>query len=71
MKKLFTLLFYLSSLLSQSIQISGLIIDNQTKLPVSDVNILVTNSGATSNIEGKFLLLGIFPFQVDLPRLND
>jgi len=56
MKKLFTLLFYLSSLLSQSIQISGLIIDNQTKLPVSDVNILVTNSGATSDIEGKFLL---------------
>lgn len=56
MKKLFTPLFYLSSLLSQSIQISGLIIDNQTKLPVSDVNILVTNSGATSDIEGKFLL---------------
>ena len=56
MKKLFTLLFYLSSLLSQSIQISGLIIDNQTNLPVSDVNILVTNSGATSDIEGKFLL---------------
>ena len=56
MKKLFTLLFYFSTLLSQSIQISGLIIDNQTNLPVSDVNILVTNSGATSDIEGKFLL---------------
>ena len=56
MKKLFTLLFYLSALLSQSIQISGLIIDNQTKLPVSDVNIVVANSGTTSNIEGKFSL---------------
>ena len=56
MKKLFTFLFYLSTLLSQSIQISGLIIDNQTKLPVSDVNIVVANSGTTSNIEGKFSL---------------
>ncbi len=56
MKKLFTFLFYLSTLLSQSTQISGLIIDNQTKLPVSDVNIVVANSGTTSNIEGKFSL---------------
>ena len=56
MKKLFNFLFYLSTLLSQSIQISGLIIDNQTKLPVSDVNIVVANSGTTSNIEGKFSL---------------
>lgn len=55
MKKLYIFLFCLSSSFSQSIEINGLIIDNQTKLPVSDVNIVTSNSGTTSNSDGKFI----------------
>ena len=56
MYKLFTFLFYFAFLQAQSFQISGLILDNQTKLPISDVNIIAAERGTASDIDGKFSL---------------
>ena len=56
MYKLFTFLFYFAFLPAQSFQISGLILDNQTKLPISDVNIIAAERGTASDKDGKFSL---------------
>ena len=56
MYKLFTFLFYFAFLPAQSFQISGLILDNQTKLPLSDVNIIAAERGTASDKDGKFSL---------------
>ena len=56
MYKLFTFLFFFAFLSAQSIQIDGLILDNQTKLPISDVNIIVDEKGTSTDREGKFSL---------------
>ena len=56
MYKLFTFLFYFAFLPAQSFQISGLILDNQTKRPILDVNIIVAERGTASDKDGKFSL---------------
>ena len=55
MNKLYISLFYLTTILvAQSSQVSGLVIDNQSKLPVSDVNILSNQQGTSTNNNGRF-----------------
>ena len=55
MNKLYIPLFYLTTILvAQSSQVSGLVIDNQSKLPVSDVNILSNQQGTSTNNNGRF-----------------
>ena len=54
MNKLLTIFFYLTFLNAQSFQVSGLVTDSQSKLPISDVNVLSKDSGTSTDNYGKF-----------------
>lgn len=57
---LFSIISFLNIQLvySQTKSVQGLILDNESKQPISDINISIsgTNKGATSDLEGKFKL---------------
>ena len=54
MNKLLTIFFYLTFLTAQSFQVSGLVTDSQSKLPVSDVNVFSKDTGTSTDNYGKF-----------------
>ena len=54
MNKLLTIFFYLTFLNAQSFQVSGLVTDSQSKLPISDVNVFSKDSGTSTDNNGKF-----------------
>ncbi len=58
MKAIILTLFYTSVLFSQSLKITGLVYNDETKEPISYVNIRIagTAQGTSSNLEGKFIL---------------
>ena len=58
MKKILFLIVFLTSLLfSQSIEISGVVFDNQSKKPLEGVNVFSNEVGSITNKNGKFILL--------------
>ena len=59
MNKLFIYLFYFSVISAQSFQVSGLVLDNQNKLPISDVNIVSSENGASTDNYGKFSFIAL------------
>ena len=54
MNKLLTIFFYLTFLTAQSFQVSGLVTDSQSKLPISDVNVFSKDTGTSTDNYGKF-----------------
>lgn len=58
MKTIFLTLIFTSALFSQSFKITGLVFNDETKEPISYVNIRIagTSRGTSSNLEGKFTL---------------
>ena len=54
MNKLLTIFFYLTFLTAQSFQVSGLVTDSQSKLPISDVNVFSKDIGTSTDNYGKF-----------------
>ena len=54
MNKLLTIFFYLTFLTAQSFQVSGLVTDSQSKLPISDVNVFSKDTGTSTDNNGKF-----------------
>ena len=58
MKKVLFLIVFLTSLLfSQSIEISGVVFDNQSKKSLEGVNVFSNEVGSITNKNGKFILL--------------
>ena len=54
MNNLLTIFFCLTTLNAQSFQVSGLVTDSQSKLPISDVNVFSKDSGTSTDNNGKF-----------------
>ena len=59
MNKLLTIFFYLTFLTAQSFQVSGLVTDSQSKLPISDVNVFSKDNGTSTDNYGKFTFLSL------------
>ena len=54
MNNLLTTFFCLTTLNAQSFQVSGLVTDSQSKLPISDVNVFSKDTGTSTDNNGKF-----------------